>query len=219
MRRTEWLTKPVWSPFGPGANSLGNGLGNIQDEETLRGISVILAALVNHADIPVFGPILLWYHSVQFPHLERCGVSSVINANSELRWSLCSGSHNLIKQWKLQFEFFPSNTVRLVPMHLRSVNSTICEAYCRYDSQFAPPPLVIDPLQPFAISYRATYGNRLDQDDVTENFEIHEVNTRELHRALRSWAPHPAPTKGAPRTTRQTPQTTHSRKARAVAER
>ncbi len=168
------------SPVGPAAQSMGYGPRYLQCEETLRRIRVVLTALVDHANIPMFGGLLVRYHSVQFPDLERRGVSPAIDANSELCCSFCFGSHASIKQRELQFEFLTFDPMRLLPMDLCCVNGAIYEAYCRNASQFSPAPLAIDPLQSPAITNPASRDNGLDRGNVADKLKVHGIGIREL---------------------------------------
>ncbi len=159
---------------------MGYGPRYLQWEETLRRIRVVLTALVDHANISMFGGLLVRYHWVQFPDLERRGVSSVIDANSELCCSSCFDSHASIKQRELQFEFLTSDPMRLVPMDLCCVNRAIYETNCRNASQFSPAPLAIDPLQSPAITNPAPRGNGLDRGNVADKLKVHVIGIREL---------------------------------------
>ncbi len=162
-RRLQRPPRPMSSSVGTAAQSMGYRLRHLQYEETLRGKPVVFTALINHTDIAMFGGLLVRYHSVQFPDLKRCSVSSVVDADSELCSSSCFGSHGSIKKREFQLEFPPANPMRLVPMDLCCVNRMICEAYCRDASQFSPASLAIDLSQSPAIANPGTYSNRLDR--------------------------------------------------------
>ena len=49
---------------------MSNWLGHVQEIKTFRRIAIILAALVNHANVPAFRCLRVGYHMVKFPHLE-----------------------------------------------------------------------------------------------------------------------------------------------------
>jgi len=139
-RRLQGLVGPMRRSLVPTAQSLGDGLRDPNHEETLRRIPVVLTAFVNHPNVATLGGLLVGYHSIQFADLERSSVSSVVDANSELcRWSWFA-SHASIKQRQLQFEFLPSDPMRLIPVDPCGVNRPIEEANFRDTSQLPPAP-------------------------------------------------------------------------------
>jgi len=112
-----------------GPQSLRQRLGYVQHEETLCRISVVFAALVDHTKVPMSCGFLVSYHRIQLPGFERGRIPRVVNADSEFCSSPWFASHASIQQRELQFEFLPSDPVRLVPMDLCCVNRTMPEAY------------------------------------------------------------------------------------------
>jgi hypothetical protein len=112
-----------------GLQSLGQRRGYVQHEETLCGIRVVFAALVDHTKVPMWCGFLVSYHRIQLPGFERGRIPRVVNADSEFSSSPRVASHASIQQREFQFEFLPSNPVRLVPMDFCCVNRTLPEAY------------------------------------------------------------------------------------------
>jgi hypothetical protein len=88
-------------PAREAAQSVNHRQRDFQYDEALRRIPVIFAALVDDTSVPVFGGFPVRHHTIQFTELERRGVSSVVDANSELRYWFLFGSHVSIKQREL----------------------------------------------------------------------------------------------------------------------
>ena len=126
-----WLQRTVRLLDGrgtAGAQSFGQRFRRFQHEKTLRRIPVVFTAFVNHTNIAMLGRFRVRYYWIQFSDLERRRISCVVNADSEMCWPSCFASHVSIQQRKFQFEFLPSDPVRLVPMDLCCVYRTIGKA-------------------------------------------------------------------------------------------
>jgi hypothetical protein len=125
----------------------------------------------------MFCGFLVSYHRIQLPGFERGRIPRVVNADSEFCSSPWFASHASIPQREFQFEFLPSDPVRLVPMDLCGVNRTMPEAYFGNAPQFPPPPLAIHPPQSLANANPASHGDGLDRGDFADNLKFHASST------------------------------------------
>ena len=124
-----------------GPQSLRQRRGYVQHEESLCRIRVVFAALVNHTKVPMSCGLLVSYHGIQLPGFERGRIPRIVNADSEFCSSSWFVSHASIQQREFQFEFLPSDPVRLVPMDLCCMDRTMPEAYFGNARNFLHRPL------------------------------------------------------------------------------